>query len=225
MNAIAAVRMNENPSGCSSLPQRVRAERSRRRRATVAAAAALSAGALLAAGCATVGTSDDGASARRAHIERELAEAAPALAEYARLERTGRAAKAGAEQARALAQPSVRWLALLDALSGDAHSGVTVSRLQGSSTGIELQVSAADSAACVAWMDRLRRLRGAESVEMVDLKSAAAADAKRSDDAIEAVVRVRWQGEREPRPARRTAYHERARAERASDRTSDRSGR
>jgi len=223
MSAIAAVRMDEPPSNFDLLPHRMRAERSRRRRALIEAAAALSAGGLLAVGCASVGASDGAANARRVYIERELAEAAPALAEYGRLERAGRAATASAAQAQAFAQPSVRWLALLDALSSDAHSGVTVSRLQGSDIGIEVQVSAADSAACVAWMDRLRRLlQGVESVEMVDLKSARAADAKQNDDAIEAIVRVRWQGEGEQRPARHTAYRERPGAERASDRTGDR---
>jgi Tfp pilus assembly protein PilN len=178
------------------------------------AAVAVLIGGALAIGRASAGAADDGANARRAQLERELARAAPALTEYARLERAGQAAKASAEQAAARARPSARWLALFEALSGEAPSGVAVSRLQGSNTEIELHVSAPDSAACVAWMDRLRRVRGAESVEMVDLKSTASVDANRAGEAMTAVVRLRWRGEGPTRPVRRTAYGERGLAER-----------
>jgi type II secretory pathway component PulM len=236
MNAIAAVRLDESPSGFNLLPHRVRALRSRRRRCVVEAVAAVLAGGVLAIGCATIGAPADRASARRAQIERELAREAPALAEYARLERAGQAAKGSGAQATARAHPqlSALWLALLDALSREAHSGVTVSRLEGSNAAVELQVGAADSAACVAWMDRLGRLRGVESVEMIDLKSTAAvstaavstaaANAGHGAGSIEAVVRLRWRGDGETRPVRRAAYRERAVAERTSGRLGDRTG-
>ena len=223
MNAIAAVRLDETSSGFNLLPHRSRAVRSRRRRSMVEAAAAVLAGGMLAVGCATVGASADRSSTRRAQIERELAREAPALAEYARLERAGQAAKASGAQAAALAQPSELWLALLEALSREVNSGVTVSRLEGSNTAVELQAGAVDSATCVAWMDRLGRMRGVESVEMIDLKSSAAADATRQRaGAIEIVVRLRWRGEDEKRPVRRAAYGERALAERTNSRADDR---
>jgi Tfp pilus assembly protein PilN len=188
----------------------------------VGAAAAVLTGGMLAVGCATVGASPDRSSARRAQIERELAREAPALAEYARLERAGQAAKVSGAQAAALAQPSELWLALLEALSREMNSGVTVSRLEGGNTAVELQVGADDSATCVAWMERLGRMQGVESVEMIDLKSSAAGNASQREGAIEAVVRLRWRGDGETRPVRRAAYRERALAERTSGRAGDR---
>ena len=224
MNAIAAVRVDESPSGFNLLPHRTRAVRSRRRRAMVGAAAAVLAGGLLAIGCAAAGASADRASTRRAQIERELAREAPALAEYARLERAGHAAKASSAQAAARAQPSERWMALLEVLSREVSSGVVLNRLEGSNTAVELQAGAVDSATCFAWMDRLGRLGSVEAVEMVDLKSTASANAGPGAGAIEAVVRLRWRAEGETRPVRRAAYRERALADRTSNRTSDRDG-
>lgn len=228
MNAIAAVRVDESPSGFNLLPHRTRAVRSRRRRAMVGAAAAVLAGGLLAIGCAAAGASADRASTRRAQIERELARElareAPALAEYARLERAGHAAKASSAQAAARAQPSERWMALLEVLSREVSSGVVLNRFEGSNTAVELQAGAVDSATCFAWMDRLGRLGSVEAVEMVDLKSTASANAGPGAGAIEAVVRLRWRAEGETRPVRRAAYRERVLADRTSNRTSDRDG-
>jgi Tfp pilus assembly protein PilN len=224
MNAIAAVRLDERPSGFNLLPHRIRALRSRRRRSIVEAVAAVLAGGALAVGCATIGASADRASTRRAEIERELAREAPALAEYARLARASQAANGRGAQATARAQSSELWLALLEALSREADSGVTVTRLEGSKAAVELQIGAADSAACVAWMDRLGRLGGAESVEMIDLKSTAAPHAGHGAGPIEAVVRLRWRSDGETRPVRRAAYRERALAERTSGRPGDVTG-
>lgn len=244
MNTTAAVRLDESPFGFNLLPHRIRALRSRRRRSVVEGVAAALAGGVLAIGCATTGATADRASIRRAQIERELARAAPALAEHARLERAGQAAKRSGAQAIARAQPSERWLALLKALSHEANSGVTVSRMEGSHAAVELQIGAADSAACVAWIERLGRTRGAESVEMIDLKStaavstaaastaaasaaaasAAAANTAQRASAVEAVVRLRWRGDGETRPVRRAAFRERALAERTSGRTGERTG-
>lgn len=234
MNTTAAVRLDESPFGFNLLPHRIRALRSRRRRSVVEGVAAALAGGVLAIGCATTGATADRASTRRAQIERELARAAPALAEHARLERAGQAAKRSGAQAIARAQPSERWLALLEALSHEANSGVTVSRMEGSHAAVELQIGAADSAACVAWIERLGRTRGAESVEMIDLKStaavsaaaasAAAANTAHGAGAVEAVVRLRWRGDGETRPVRRAAFRERALAERTSGRTGERTG-
>jgi len=198
-------------SGLNLLPHRVRAARSRRHRCLIEGAAALFAGTLIAIGWGAVDAADGRTTARRESIERELARLAPSLDEFVRLERAGQTARAGTAETAARARPYFELRSLLAALSSEARSGVTVSRLQRSGDGIELRVHAADSAACAAWVERLARLSGAESAAMTDIRLIAAPIGSRAAPKVEALVRVGWSGTAHRSPLLRASSGDRAR--------------
>jgi len=205
MSAAATQCPNEGAAPCASgfnlLPHRIRAARSLRRRGLCEGAAAVLAGTLAAFGWETMGAADE----RRMQLEREVAQQAPALVELARLERAQESARANAAQAAARSQPYVALMSLLDALSAETHAGVTVNRLQLSDEDVQLQLHASDSAVGTAWTERLARLPGAKSAEMVDFKLIATPAGGEARRAIEAVVRVRWRDAQPASPLRRTA--------------------
>lgn len=164
--------------------------RSWRRRPLIECAAGAAAGAVIALGCAALAPADSNISARREHLERELAGLSVQLAEYARLERAGRGAHASAAAAAARARPSVELRLLFETLSREARAGVTIRRLRHSRDGFEMQVRAVDSAACASWVARLARVPGWERADMVDLRLAANPKGREAGRAVEATVRV-----------------------------------
>lgn len=109
-------------------------------------AAAVLLGALTALASEIVGTLDE----RRVRLEREWAELAPALAQYAQMERAEQSARAAEREGQLRMQPYVALLALLDRLSIEADAGVIVSRLQLNGDDIELQLNASDSSNAAA---------------------------------------------------------------------------
>lgn len=177
-------------SGFGSLPHRRGASRSLRRRYWGERMAAMSVGVLMAIAWAASGSGDDRAGARRVLLERQLAQLAPALDDLARLDRAAESARASAAVALARARPYAQLRALLDTLSGQAHAGVTVSRVRQSREGFELQVRAVDSAACASWVERLRRIPGWEAADITDLRLVAAAVDGHAERAVEASVRL-----------------------------------
>lgn len=197
--------LNEGAAPCALgfnlLPHRIRAARSRRRRCLGEGAAALLAGTLAAFGWETVGAAGE----RRLQLEREAAQQAPALAELARLERAQERARANAAQSAARSRPYVGLMSLLNALSTEAHAGVTVNRLQLSEEDAQLQLLASDSTVGAAWTERLARLPVAKSAEMVDFKLIAPPAGGNARRAVEAVVRVRWLDAQPASPSGRTA--------------------
>lgn len=203
-------------AGFNLLPHRVRLARSRRRRCLVEGAAAMLAGTLIATGCGSIDAAEGRAIPRREALERDLAELAPLLDEFTRLDRTREAARVSAEQATARARPYYELRSLLEALSSEARSGVAVSRLQRTGEGIELRVHAADGATCAAWVERLARVSGAESAEMTDLKLIAAPIGSQSAPSVEAVVRMQWSGAATVSPLRHAGLGDRAHATRGA---------
>lgn len=180
---------------------------------------AVCAGSVMALAWATVGAKDERTSGRRAQLEGEMSRMASPLAELARLERAGDAARAAAAQAQLRARPIVELDSLLQALGREVQAGVTVSRLQRSDEGVELRVRAADTAACASWVERLRRIPGLESAQTVELKSIAAPAGRQGETAVEATVRLRWRGASahspQPSPSHHVALDSRKRRERS----------
>lgn len=160
-----------------------------RRRGVVDGVAAMALGALVAIGC-SVAVAGDGASARQARFERELAQLSPSLTEFARLARADESARARVAVAAARARPNVELRTLLETLSREAQAGVTVSRLRQTQEGFELQVHAVDSAACAAWVKRLARIPGWEAADIADLTLAAARIGGQGGRAMQARVRL-----------------------------------
>lgn len=152
--------------------------------------AAVLAGALIAMGCAGMRSSDDGASARRVSLERELSELSSPLAELARLERASHLSHESAASAAARARPYLELRALLDTLSREAATGVTVSRLRQTREGFELRIVGEDSAVCASWVARLARRAEWKSAQIVEFKFAAAPIDANASRAVEATVRL-----------------------------------
>lgn len=184
----------------------------RRRRVMAEGAAAVFAGSVMAFGWTAVGATDDRMNSRRQQLEREMARMSSPLAEFMRLERTDERARAAAAQARERARPLVELLALIEALSREAHAGVTVSRLRRSDEGTELRVRAADSAAYAAWAKRLGRIDGVESAETIEYQSIAALKGRAGGEAVHARVVLRWRGASSASPVRRAALGDREHA-------------
>ena len=152
--------------------------------------AAILAGALIAIGWASVAVNGEGASARRALLERALAGLATPLAEVARLERASAASRASAALGVARARPYVELRALLDALSRESHAGVTVTRLRQTREGFELRILGRDSGACASWMARLASTGAWPGARIVELKFVPAPGRVQSAGAVEATVRL-----------------------------------
>jgi Tfp pilus assembly protein PilN len=182
--AVAAV------SGFDPVPPWVRTGRRGRPRWLIECVAAVVAGAGVALGCAALAPADSNMTTRRERLEREWASLSAPLAEYARLERAGQGAHASAVLAAARARPLVELRLLLETLSREAPAGVTVRRLRQSRDGFEMQVRAADGAACASWVARLARVPGWEGADMVDLRLVAAAKGLPAGRTVEATVRV-----------------------------------
>ncbi|PMS20758.1 hypothetical protein C0Z18_09440 [Trinickia dabaoshanensis] len=175
----------------------------RRHRHWIECAAATLAGALIAIGWASVGANDEGASARRALLERELAGLATPLAEVARLEQASAASRASAALGVARARPYVQLRALLDALSRESHGGVIVTRLRQTREGFELRILGQDSGACASWMARLASTGAWPGAQIVELKFVPAPGRAQSAGAVEATVRLPAAVSRRPSPAAR----------------------
>lgn len=161
-----------------------------RHRHWIECAAATLGGALIAIGWASFGANDDGASARRALLERELAGLATPLAELARLERASAGSRASAALSAARARPYAELRVLLDALSREAQEDVTVTRLRQTREGFELRLLGADSGACASWVARLGRTGAWPGAQIVELKFLAAPSGAQSGGAVEATVRL-----------------------------------
>lgn len=192
-------------SGFESLPPRRRAPRWPRRRYWIECAAAVSAGALMAIAWAASGSGDDRIGDRRVVLERQLAQLSPALAELARLERARERARASAAIALARARPYAELRSLLETLSGQAHAGVSVSRLRQSREGFELQVRAVDSTACASWVERLTRVPGWEAADIANMRLVAVpVSGSATGRAVEATVRLPSRGATPASTPRRT---------------------
>ncbi|MGG1945872.1 hypothetical protein AB1286_13805 [Trinickia sp. NRRL B-1857] len=177
-------------SGFHAPPPRTAVARLASHRYLIDCAVATMVGVSAAIGCATLGTTGEHASARRATLERELAELSSPLAELARLERAGEASRASAALAAAQARPYVELRALLETLSREAHADVTVTRLRQTPEGIELRILGANSAACASWVGGLARTRQWQKAEIVELKFVAAPIHAHSGRTVEATVRL-----------------------------------
>lgn len=183
---------------------RRRASFLRRRRYWVECAAAVTVGVIGAIAWAASGSGEDAVSARRVLLERQLAQLSPALAELARLDRAGESARASAAVALARARPYAELRSLLETLSGQAHGGVTVSRIRQSREGFELQVRAVDGAACASWVERLARMPGWEAAQITDLRLVATPADGRAEQTVEANVRLPSRAETPSAAPRRT---------------------
>ncbi|WP_206950899.1 type II secretion system protein GspM [Trinickia acidisoli] len=210
MSAISAIDLEcpyESAPGIESAPDLSPPRRHTagppRRRILIECAAAAIAGTLMAIGWAALASPSDPTAARRLLLERELAQLSSPLAEFARLERAAESARASTAAVTARARPYVELRSLLEVLSSEAHAGVTVTRLQQTREGFELQVAAVDGAACASWVERLARIPGLVSVDLADLKLAAAPTAGQAGGSIAAVVRLRWDASPQTSPSRR----------------------
>ena len=219
MNAIAAGCLDKDgPGGASGrepLACGVWSTRRRRRRSLIEGAAAVLMGALAAVGWAMVGALDE----RRTRLEREWAQLAPSMAEYARLEQAAESMRAREREVQQRTQHYVALLSLLEALSREAHAGVTVSQLQLRTDDIELHLNAVDSLSAAAWAERLPPIAGAKPAEIGDLKLIATTSGGEARRPVEAVVRFRWSDAEQSSPLRRTAHGQRGRAPRAGERS------
>jgi len=176
--------------GFDTLPPRTERARTASHRHRIECAAAMIVGVVAAIGCAVFGTTGEQTGARRAILERELAELSSPLAEAARLERAGEASRANAAVAAALARPYGELRALLETLGREAHAEVAVTRLRQTPEGIELRILGADSAACASWVARLARVQQWRKAQIVDLKFVSAPVHAHSGRAVEAAVRL-----------------------------------
>ncbi|MEX3952584.1 fimbrial assembly protein [Paraburkholderia sp. EG287B] len=136
--------------------------------------------------------------ARRAALERPLAQWRAPLAEAQRLTRESEARRVGERLARQHARATARFFALADALASDALPGVGLQQLAQFADETDLQASAADESAAAAWLGRLRSLPDVEAVSVRELKRGAPAGAAReraSDgEPIRVAAHLVWQG-------------------------------
>jgi Tfp pilus assembly protein PilN len=178
------------PAEPDAPPPRVEVVRIASHRHLIECAAAMIVGVSAAIGCAAFGQSGEHAGARRAMLERELAELASPLAELTRLERAGEASRASAASIAAQARPYAELRALLETLGREAHADVTVTRLRQTPEGIELRIVGANSAACASWVARLARAPQWRKAQIVELKFVAAPIHAQSGRRVEAAVRL-----------------------------------
>ncbi|MEX3985646.1 fimbrial assembly family protein [Paraburkholderia sp. EG287A] len=136
--------------------------------------------------------------ARRAALERPLAQWRAPLAEAQRLTLASEARRVGERLARQHARATARFFALADALASDALPGVGLQQLAQFADETDLQASAADESAAAAWLGRLRSLPDVEAVRVRELKRVAPAGAAReraSDgEPIRVAAHLVWQG-------------------------------
>jgi Tfp pilus assembly protein PilN len=176
--------------GFDASPPRARVVRVASHRHLIECAAAMIVGVSAAIGCAAFGPSGEHAGARRAILERELAELSSPLAELARLERAGEASRASAALAAAQARPYAEFRALLETLGREAHMDVAVTRLRQTPEGIEMRILGANSAACASWVARLAREPQWRKAQIVELKFVASPIQAHSGRRVEAAVRL-----------------------------------
>lgn len=157
--------------GFNLLPHRRREARSLRRRRLLECAAAALAGLTAALIVSATDMFAVGRTERSRHqLEAALAELDAPVSEYRRLERMQAQRHAQAERARTVAGPR-------DALSGVVHvlgrepvAGISLERLHLTSRGIEIEASAADTAAPTLLLDQLGRIPAIRAAEMADLR-------------------------------------------------------
>jgi Tfp pilus assembly protein PilN len=169
MTSAAAVASVE---GFNLLPHRSRKRRAlRRQRLAILAAAGL-------AGCAAVGSvvgwdafTRARLDERRVALETTLRSSSAELDEHARLLRAEAERRRAREAAQPLAAPRDRFLALLEALADTpARTDVALQRVSQRADEVELAALAPDSQTAARWLKRLEALRGAQSVEVVEMK-------------------------------------------------------
>jgi Tfp pilus assembly protein PilN len=191
-------RARAHMGGFNLLPYRQREARRARRRCLIECLAAVL------TGCAAV-TAWAGwetlervrLDAKRAALETTLASLGVPLAEYRRLESQRVDWKKRVALAQKLAEPRARLLGLFDALSRPTYAGIVLRELKQTEREVTLVASATDSGASSAWLARLSGVRGIQSVDVADLRHAAASqggDGLGLESAIEFAAHLHWDG-------------------------------
>lgn len=133
--------------------------------------------------------------AKRDALETTLASLGVPLAEYRRLEGQRADLRKRAALAQKLAEPRGRLLDLFDALSRETYPGIVLREMKQTDREVKLIASATDSDASSAWLARLNGVRGIRSVDVADLRHAAASPGNDSlgvGSAIEFAAHLRW---------------------------------
>ncbi|SAK76119.1 hypothetical protein AWB75_04334 [Caballeronia catudaia] len=158
--------------GFNLLPYRARRRREMRRQRLALL------GAVTLAGCAAVGAVagwdaferirlDE----RRVALETSLRASGAQIDEHARLLRAEAERRRARDAAQPLALPRERFLALLEALAeAPPQRGIALQRVSQRTGEVELAALAPDSQAAALWLKRLERLRGVQSVEVIEMK-------------------------------------------------------